>query len=969
MHLTAALAPSGRQPLRAMALAVLLGLLAGFVHGWNLSLVALLLLVVFFNVRARLFLAIWAVGVVLSWLLLPISYSLGRFALEATPLGEMLGLLSENPVTPLFGLGHYTITGGALLALLIFAPVYLFMRQRDRAYDARRQAPARESLAANGHLYDYENSTPTRWWRKQADEPQAKAHEPLVRPLGAPAVAVAVTALCAAFWQVAPEEAGQRILTRMSAANGASVTAAKIEVDLWGGRLAMQDVAIADPANLAVDRLRIGTLTADVDVAALAAGRLNLDHVQCCDLVPGGKRERMAQLVGQRCAATTRMAITSPFQPDDAHGHRGTALETLVAQPENVHNCLAALSRLIETLEDCTGAEATPCGRVKLTEMAAARSALGQPGPLFCVRSVTASGLACEPLAHDLVVRVMNVSRGVAPEAPTTIEIESAKSALAMRVVMGCGEHARQHAIELLAQDVALSAICAKRSLICENGLATIHAKGRLDHGRLEMQLAAQAKDLSIVLPGDEKLCGIPAATWRAALPKLTTLRTQCDVTGSLEQPTVMIEEDELVALARDQLRTAGETQLADALEQRVELAETKVVDLAAPAGQPDNALTAHAPPMPVETGAMTSAAPPNASAPVFSATPGTMVPMATSVDTDGLATAQPPLTQPMTGQPMLGGEPTPMPGYAATNESLPQTAPQADLFQNSVTGAGGAPADMQPTGIPMNAAMGELPGLAESANPMPTSVAEMTPSPLGAAPQSSAPMNSMPTTNTMPTNTMPTNLASSSAAPATDTSAELAPYAAATETTPQSTEPMYAGTPTTPASGAAASAAPPADTNVSFNFGAPASQPSDVCAIPPTQMAPKQPLAENRWTSQPAYPTVNQDAADQAARTKIDTYDDDLARRYEETPSSAYPSLATDPVEGQPSKFSAWSKKMFAKAAGAWPFKRKPPTPDEQQYLPPDPYGTPSDVLTAEPPQVARRPAAEPGAGAIKRY
>ena len=111
----AACLQGSRQP-RHVALAVVLGLLAGFVTGWNLTLAVVLLAVVLLNVRTLAFLVAWAIGLGGAWMLSGLTYRLGQMLLDSTPLGECVAALGDGPFFALLEWDRYTLVGGACLA-------------------------------------------------------------------------------------------------------------------------------------------------------------------------------------------------------------------------------------------------------------------------------------------------------------------------------------------------------------------------------------------------------------------------------------------------------------------------------------------------------------------------------------------------------------------------------------------------------------------------------------------------------------------------------------------------------------------------------------------------------------------------------------------------------------------------------------------------------------------------------------
>ncbi|MBL9123801.1 MAG: hypothetical protein JNG90_09230, partial [Planctomycetaceae bacterium] len=286
MRLFASLATrlSGGTHPRAVSLAVFLGLLAGFIQGWNLSLAALFVLIVLLDVRSRVAITCWMIGLGLSWLLAPVTFLLGRVVLDLTPLGTYLGQLADGRVAALFGWDRYTVVGGLLIGLAIAWPASSLLtrgvRRTRRLLHSARELRARLTADEMPAVIAFPRSRISRrarfadWLRGRNVDATQPSPERLFRPGGLPAAAaVAATVAAIAFWQV-PRLTSGRLYLAMQAANQARLEAGTFELALWNGRLEIHDLRLADPNCLTHDRLRVAQLRADIDPAALLRGCL-----------------------------------------------------------------------------------------------------------------------------------------------------------------------------------------------------------------------------------------------------------------------------------------------------------------------------------------------------------------------------------------------------------------------------------------------------------------------------------------------------------------------------------------------------------------------------------------------------------------------------------------------------------------------------------------------------------------------
>src|SRR5690606_28119048 len=120
-------------------LGALLGFLPGFMTAPGLTLALALVLVL---LNANLFLAalVGAIAKLVSWPVLPLTFSTGRLLLEG-PTEGFFRMLVNAPVFALFGFDNYAATGGLVLGAL-FGTIIAFLVVRGVATFRRRMAHA-----------------------------------------------------------------------------------------------------------------------------------------------------------------------------------------------------------------------------------------------------------------------------------------------------------------------------------------------------------------------------------------------------------------------------------------------------------------------------------------------------------------------------------------------------------------------------------------------------------------------------------------------------------------------------------------------------------------------------------------------------------------------------------------------------------------------------------------------------------
>jgi len=241
----------------AAILGSLLGFIPGFSNGAGLF-VLLVALLVLLNVSLPFALLIFALAKLISLLLLPASFHLGRAIVDG-PLQPLFRWAVNAPVLALMGFEHYATTGGLVFGLL-FGLVVGWLAARTIAQLRRVLA----GLTSDSAGYRAAVSKP--WTRVLGfvllgahdlnwSQPPAKKRKP-IRLLG-----LIVVVLLAGVLVAAHEFLTSRFLTGLvrqglESANGATVDLSGASLDLAAGKLTLSGLALADPAALDHDLFR-----------------------------------------------------------------------------------------------------------------------------------------------------------------------------------------------------------------------------------------------------------------------------------------------------------------------------------------------------------------------------------------------------------------------------------------------------------------------------------------------------------------------------------------------------------------------------------------------------------------------------------------------------------------------------------------------------------------------------------------
>ena len=291
------------QLIAACVLGAMIGFAPGFMQApalWLLLLGALLV------VNANIGLALLTAGVskLLSLLLAPLSYEVGRVMLDG-PLTGLARWVVNARVLAWCGLSYYAVSGAQLIGLVIGLAAGIGVHRGIRSF--RTKMAAAELVPGKlMKLADNKFSQFGMWLlfggkgkESWADKAAKRGGNP-VRIWG---VALVVIALGGGWFSqstLLPPYARRGMKVGLQAANGATVDVGEVEIDLPGGRFAVNALALADPEKLGTDFLRAGRLEADIDEADLLRRRMHVKKVLIQDASSGLTRETPGELTGKR---------------------------------------------------------------------------------------------------------------------------------------------------------------------------------------------------------------------------------------------------------------------------------------------------------------------------------------------------------------------------------------------------------------------------------------------------------------------------------------------------------------------------------------------------------------------------------------------------------------------------------------------------------------------------------------------
>lgn len=554
-------------------LAAFLAGLLGFVPGFFLpsdlgggflqapGLIALLVfLVLVLNANLAVFGLCLLVAKLLSLPLMGVAFAIGRALLDG-PLQGLFRALINAKVTAWFGLEYYATTGGLVLGVLFGALAGWGLMRTLTAI--RTHMVNVEEHSERYQKWSKKRSVRLLAWAFLGKGKGKKTWKQLVEQKGGMPVrivgVVAVLLLAGGLW-VFQSWLSTPMLTAaardgLTAVNGATVDLKEARLDLGGGLLRLQDLAVADAAALDTDAFRAGVLEARIDTGELLRKRLVIDQLRSSNASSGARR------------TVPGVLVVEPAEPPPPPPEPGS--KTLDDYLKDVEKWKQRLDQLRDWLEVLQGDGQPQDEPPPEPELEAQRQALGdakvravhllEDTPTVLIRSVDIDGIAVDWLGQgqllDLRGRNLSTAPSLVAEAMSLTLASKQQDKLLLQL---SGPAAGNGALGLVFayRGLPVDALFAQLKL---GGEAPLRG-GTIDVGANGSFQKRPGTAATIDLPLQVKLQQTTFAFPGVQPTKVDSLLLPVGVRGALVAPSIWLDDKSL----SDALVAAGKQELAN---------------------------------------------------------------------------------------------------------------------------------------------------------------------------------------------------------------------------------------------------------------------------------------------------------------------------------------------------------------------------------------------------------------------
>lgn len=556
-----------------VGMACVLGAMIGFVPSVRTSPALLLfLLALLLVLNANLFVATFmaAGSKLLSLLIMPVQFGVGRTVLDG-PLGGLMSSLINAPVLAWFGFEYYATTGGIVLsvvvgaattAVLVIAIGKLRHKLADMEEGSERYKKATEKKWVRSLVWIFFGSH-----KKSYAELSAKRVGLPIRPLGVVVAVLMVGLVWVASLFFTEPVVTYAMRAGLERANGATVDVGSADLDLGSGQLVVASLAMADPEDLDTDIFRAARLEGKLSNADLLRKRFAIDRLVASEASTGEARKTPGVLIGPR------------REPPEPTGE-GKKLEDYLKEAEKWKGRLKQAREWLEKVSDRkpgeeeTGPGAPPEGEKETLRGRLAREIaekgyafvsadhLVDDAPKVLVREVIVEGMTAADAPGEVFdARGENLStQPWLVEGAPKVRVSSRSGLYEADVTLGSLAAGDGNSTLLLARrgipaDRVASALSAGGDQpLLAGGTVDAVIEGAFRAEWIDLPLNVLVKDSTVTLPG-------------AGSAKVSELRLPIGVKGPLDAPGLNIDAEAWgQAFAQ-----AGATQLANELRGEVQ--------------------------------------------------------------------------------------------------------------------------------------------------------------------------------------------------------------------------------------------------------------------------------------------------------------------------------------------------------------------------------------------------------------
>lgn len=582
---------------REILLGAMLGVLLGFCPTASLTVAFLVLVTLLLNANIGFTLLGAAAGKALAMLVAPLSFHTGYFLIHGTGLEGLFADLASAPVTALMGLQVYALIGGlpyAIVLGIVFGKLMSLIVTKIREQMAKAVQHGKVSKAVGNPISRFFLWLAFGKHKISTADVLAK-QSPLFRKSGIILVAFVVVIGLLLEFLLLDAVVAKGLKAALQARTGAQVDIGEVRVSPATGKVAIENLRVADPDKLTHDLVQLDRLVADVSTSALLRNAVVIDLLAGSKLERDVRRETPAKPIEKEKAVEDKEREDEPEQEDKP----GTSLDEYLAEYEKWKERASEAHEVIEKVREKAEAAREKRQRKrrdKDQDQAAKKRAVAKAERLGYLKA--AADLVRERPAwvvREAVIEKVHVASGFPlhvlqarslsshPEllgAPTVLTLTPVGArAATVQAELRLHEREAPHSLAVRLEDLPVEGVTEPSEdfpVRVSGGRADLDARGDFSLDTLDIPFSLIIRDLRATVEEGETLAGLDGEIADKVLKSLRTIDIEGKLVGSLRSPRVQIDTDRLMERFKKEALDRGRQEVEERVEQAKEELEQR---------------------------------------------------------------------------------------------------------------------------------------------------------------------------------------------------------------------------------------------------------------------------------------------------------------------------------------------------------------------------------------------------------
>ena len=573
----------GRPTPMQLFLGCLLGSILGFVPGFSYAPLLVILsvfLIIVLSINIGFVIIVSLITKTLSFFLAPISFHLGVFLLESFTQ-PLFTFTINTPVLAYAGFDYYLVAGSFVIALIFgvasgFVVIKVFTSARNKMSALQSQSDLYQKvvnkfsvkcmtwllLGKSAHTVDW-----------VALKEKKLTHPFRISGVIAVILLIGILLLSQRFLQ--SQMVANILKTQLTKINGATVDFQKLSLDVVDAKLDIQGLAIANPNDLYQDRFYAETFAAKINIQSLLTKRFVLSEVVIDEVLTDHKRDNKASLyiktsvMPPEKTATMPSVTTKPIKPEPKDNVSTFEIGKYIKNTEKYADYLGQVKRISKVIasSERTKAEAIPkrASQTAKTYANIQATFLIEKTPTLTIQKLLINHIETGVNKLLLTINASNLATEPALLSdPTVIDIYAKDQSLDIKVV-DFHQSGKNNTIELKMKDIPAQHLFDNINF---NQGFDIQAK-RYSLNALGTWKIQDDETISFNIPIQITLQGVRLKI-SGVQQEIEKLPLTLTLAGSLNNPTIQLDQKQLQKIFVDVGITALKSRLKDQLKDKL---------------------------------------------------------------------------------------------------------------------------------------------------------------------------------------------------------------------------------------------------------------------------------------------------------------------------------------------------------------------------------------------------------------